>query len=113
MEGLMSTLITFVPMILLFYFLLIRPNQKRMKETQKMLDNLQVGDTVITAGRLHGVIDEILPEERLIVLDCEGIYLTFDRSAVIQVLQKADAPANQSEVEELGTNTPETDSEEE
>lgn len=105
-NSIVSTLLTFVPMMALFYFVLIRPNQKRMKETQNMLDNLQVGDSVITLGRLHGVIDEIIPEERLVILDCEGIYLTFDRSAIMTVVKKADKRTNKAEVDELGSNTP-------
>lgn len=108
MNGFIQMLITFIPMMLLFYFLLIRPNQKRMKETQNMLDNLQVGDSVITVGRLHGVIDEIIPEQRLIVLDCEGIYLTFDRTAVMQVLSKAQPTEGTEAVDELGSNIPES-----
>lgn len=108
MNSFVQMLITFIPMMLLFYFLLIRPNQKRMKETQNMLDNLQVGDSVITVGRLHGVIDEIIPEQRLVVLDCEGIYLTFDRTAVMQVLEKAQPAEEANAVDELGSNTPES-----
>jgi preprotein translocase subunit YajC len=49
-------------MVLMFYFLLIRPQQKRFKEHKAMLDALQKGDRVVTAGGLVGVIDA-LPAE--------------------------------------------------
>ena len=54
--GLMNTLILVVPMILIFYFLLIRPQSKRAKEQQKYLDELKKGDDVITAGGVYGRI---------------------------------------------------------
>ena len=50
-----------------------------------MLSNLKKGDEVVTLGRLHGVIDSINPADHTIVLDCDGIYLTFEASAIMQV----------------------------
>ena len=52
-------IVTFIPLILMFvifYFLLIRPQQKRAKEHREVLANLKRGDTVITAGGIHGKI---------------------------------------------------------
>ncbi len=57
--GGMDTLMGFLPMILIFavfYFLLIRPQQKKAKEQKALLDNLKKGDSVITQGGLHGSI---------------------------------------------------------
>ena len=54
-------LMTFMPLILMFvifYFLLIRPQQKKQKEHKQMLDNLSRGDRVITAGGLYGRVVE-------------------------------------------------------
>lgn len=54
-----SSMITFIPLILMFvifYFLLIRPQQKKAKDHREVLDNLKRGDTVITAGGIHGKI---------------------------------------------------------
>jgi preprotein translocase subunit YajC len=54
-------LMTFMPLILMFvifYFLLIRPQQKKQKEHKQMLENLSRGDRVITAGGLHGRVVE-------------------------------------------------------
>ncbi len=55
--GFLALLIQFVPLILIFvvfYFLLIRPQKKREKETQNMRNNIQVGDEIITAGGIIG-----------------------------------------------------------
>lgn len=71
------------------YFLLIRPQKKQQEKVQDMLSNLEVGDSIVTIGGLHGVIDEINPEDKTVVLDCEGIYLTFERRSVSRVLSKA------------------------
>lgn len=73
----------------IMYFLLIRPQKKQQEKVQNMLDNLQVGDSIITIGGLHGIIDEINTENNTIVLDCEGIYLTFERRAVSRITSKA------------------------
>jgi len=53
----------FILMIIIFYFLLIRPQQKQMKERQKMLDELKVGDKVLTAGGIIGTITSIKDQE--------------------------------------------------
>ncbi|MGA9232533.1 MAG: preprotein translocase subunit YajC, partial [Exiguobacterium oxidotolerans] len=55
----MQQLITFLPMILIFvvfYFLLIRPQNKRQKQVREMQTQLSRGDTVVTIGGLHGVV---------------------------------------------------------
>lgn len=52
----------FVPLILMFvifYFLLIRPQQKRAKEHQEMVNNLKKGDRVVTSGGIHGVVAKV------------------------------------------------------
>lgn len=61
-EGQGSGLIGFLPLILIFvifYFLLIRPQQKRAKDHKTMLESLKKGDKVITSGGVYGVIEEV------------------------------------------------------
>lgn len=55
----LSTLIPFVLIFVIFYFLLIRPQQKRAKEHQRMLESLKRGDKVITAGGIYGVVEAV------------------------------------------------------
>ncbi|WP_456273909.1 preprotein translocase subunit YajC [Bacillus sp. AK031] len=85
----MDTLATLVPLLLmfvLFYFLLIRPQQKRQKAIQHMQNELQKGDRIITIGGMHGIIDAI--EEGTIVVKCgDGSRLTYDRNAVREVVK--------------------------
>ncbi len=57
--ALTSTLLPFILIFIIFYFLLIRPQQKRQKEHQKMLESLKRGDKVITAGGIYGVIESV------------------------------------------------------
>ena len=88
----MELLISIFPFLLIMgvmYFVMIRPQQKAAKEAQAMLESLAVGDAVVTIGGLHGIIDELKDAEKAIVLDCEGIYLTFERRSVARVVTKA------------------------
>lgn len=70
-------------MIVIFYFLLIRPQQKRQRQVQEMQAALQKGDEIVTIGGLHGVIDAI--DEDKVVIMCNNSKLTFDRGAVREV----------------------------
>lgn len=60
--GAPSPILSFMPLILMgvvFYFLLIRPQQKRQKETQTMIENVKKGDCVVTSGGLIGTVTSI------------------------------------------------------
>lgn len=84
----MDTLYQFLPLLLmfvLFYFLLIRPQQKRQKAVQQMQSSLQKGDRIVTIGGLHGTIDSI-DEEKIIIRSGDGTKLTYDRAAVREVI---------------------------
>ena len=86
-------------------FLLIRPQKKQQEQVKNMLDSLGEGDSVVTIGGLHGIVDEVNDTTKTVVLDCEGIYLTFDRRAVARIVSKAtDVVATNAE--DLGTNEP-------
>ncbi|KUP05842.1 preprotein translocase subunit YajC [Bacillus coahuilensis m2-6] len=83
----MATLINLAPflvMLLVFYFLLIRPQQKRQKAVQQMQSNLQKGDHVITIGGLHGKVD-VIDEATVVIVSTDGSKLTFDRNAIREV----------------------------
>lgn len=87
----MQSIIMLVLMFVLFYFLLIRPQQKRQKAVAQMQNSLQKGDRVVTIGGLHGFIDAI--EEGTVVIKCgDGSRLTYDRSAIREVSEKAVVP---------------------
>ncbi|WP_208559123.1 preprotein translocase subunit YajC [Marinilactibacillus kalidii] len=109
--GLVGSILPFILIIGVAYFLMVRPQQKRAKEAQNMLNSLQKGDSVVTIGGLHGVIDEVNNEGKTVVLDCEGIYLTFERRAIARIVTKVDSTQTTTP-EELGTNTPDSTDEE-
>ncbi|MFC3883059.1 preprotein translocase subunit YajC [Bacillus songklensis] len=71
-------------MFAIFYFLLIRPQQKRQKAVQKMQSELKKGDKVVTIGGMHGIVDSI-DEGQVIIKGGDGSRLTFDRAAIRDV----------------------------
>ena len=83
-------LMAFLPMIaifVVFYFLLIRPQQKKAKEAKAMLDALQKGDEVVTAGGILGRISK-LGEQYVTVEIAANTEITVQRGAVSQLLPK-------------------------
>lgn len=74
----------FVAMFAIMWFLLIRPAQKRQKETKAMQSGLKRGDAVITIGGIHGTIDAV-DEATVYLKVAEGTTLRFDRQAVGRV----------------------------
>lgn len=86
----LATIAPLLVMFVLFYFLLIRPQQKRQKAVQTMQNELQKGDKVITIGGLHGFVDAI--DEGTIVIKCgDGSRLTYDRAAIREVSERNSA----------------------
>jgi preprotein translocase subunit YajC len=57
--GALGSLIPLVIIFVIFYFLLIKPQQKRAKEHKKMIENLKKGDKVITSGGIYGVVEAV------------------------------------------------------
>lgn len=91
--GNYTILIFFVLMIVLMYFTMYRPQKKQQEKRQKMLNAIKVGDPVVTIGGLHGTIDELDDANQTVVLDCDGIYLTFSRSAIRTIAKTKQQPA--------------------
>ena len=88
MSGGIGTIVPLILMFVLFYFLLIRPQQKRQKAVQQMQNDLKKGDKIVTIGGLHGFIDSI--DENKAVIKCgDGSRLTFDRNAIREVTADA------------------------
>lgn len=82
--GQFGTILPLILMFVLFYFLLIRPQQKRQKAVQQMQNELKKGDKIVTIGGLHGFVDSI--DDRKVVVKCgDGSRLTFDRNAIREV----------------------------
>ncbi|HLG33012.1 MAG TPA: preprotein translocase subunit YajC [Ignavibacteriaceae bacterium] len=85
--GLVSTLIMFGAIFLIFYFMIIRPQQKRAKDRDKLLANLEKGDKVVTSGGVHGVIAG-LDEKTALLQISDNVKIKIERSAITTVLPK-------------------------
>lgn len=98
----MEFILSFMPFIVLFavmYFMLIRPQKKQAQKKQEMLTDMKPGDAVVTIGGLHGVVDEVSQSSQTVVLDCEGVYLTFTLGAIATVTQGGNIVDRQDEIE--------------
>jgi preprotein translocase subunit YajC len=82
-----SSVIMLAPMIVLFYFLIIRPQQKHAKELENFRSSLKVGDAIVTIGGVHGSVTEVA-SDAVTVEVAKGVRLKFERAAVAR-MQKA------------------------
>ena len=87
MEGL-GLLSPFIIMFAVFYFLLIRPQQKKQKARNAMLGQLKKGDKVVTIGGLHGTVLE-LTDDTVVLKVNDVTKLTYERSAVNSVTSES------------------------
>jgi preprotein translocase subunit YajC len=78
--SMISTFIPFILIIGIFYFLIIRPQNKKQKDTQKMLGALKKGDKIVTIGGVHGVIQNVRETSVVVKVD-ENTKIEFSRSA--------------------------------
>lgn len=86
-------IVQFLPLILIFvvfYFLLIRPQQKKMKEHKAMLSAIRRGDRVVTGGGIIGIVTKVGPEDELTVEIAENVRVRCVRSTVNLVLAKTE-----------------------
>ncbi|MGR3713792.1 MAG: preprotein translocase subunit YajC [Shimia sp.] len=89
----MDQLGQFLPLILIFaimYFLLIRPQQKKVKEHQSMVEALRRGDQVVTQGGLIGKVVKVKDENEVEVEVSEGVKVRVVKSTIAQVLSKTE-----------------------
>jgi len=87
--SMITSLLPFVFIFLIFYFLIIRPQRKKQKEHQNMLNDLKVHDTVITSGGVIGKIVNIKKDKNIVVLrvdDSSNTKIEFQRNAVAGVI---------------------------
>jgi len=87
--GMTSTLIMFGLIILIFYFMILRPQQKRQKDRQKLLESVKKGDKVVTIGGMHASVIG-LEDKTLLVQIAENIKVKIDRTAVASVARSAE-----------------------
>ena len=81
----------FIPLILIFvifYFFLIRPQQKRVKDHKAMVAALKRGDEIITSGGIIGIVDRVMEDDRIEVTIGENTKVQIIRSTITSLLKK-------------------------
>jgi len=91
-----TAMVQFLPLVLIFvvfYFLLIRPQQKKQKDHRSMLDTLRRGDRVVTGGGIVGTVSKVVSPEEVEVDIAQGVRVRIVRSTISSVLAKPDPAA--------------------
>ena len=81
----------FIPLILIFvifYFFLIRPQQKRVKDHKAMVESLKRGDEIITSGGIIGTIERVMEDDRIEVIIGDDVKVQIIRSTITSLLKK-------------------------
>jgi preprotein translocase subunit YajC len=87
-DPLVSTLVPLVLLFGIFYFLLIRPQQQRVKVHQQMVDSVRRGDTVVTAGGLIGKVAKVKDDGELMVEIADNVQVRVLKSTLTEVRSK-------------------------
>ncbi len=91
--GAAGGLISIIPFVLIFvimYFLLIRPQQKKLKEHQKMVENLRRGDQVVTQGGMVGKISKVKEDDEVEVEIADGVRVRVVKQTIASVMSKTE-----------------------
>ena len=81
----------FIPLLLIlviFYFFLIRPQQKRVKDHKLMVESLKRGDEVITSGGIIGIVEKVMEDDRIEVALSDDVKVQIIRSTITSLLKK-------------------------
>ena len=83
-SGFTQVLFLYVPIALIFYFLVIRPQRQQQKKIKEMVANLKKNDEVVTVSGIHGTV-AIIKDKTVVVRVDEGCRIEFDREAIALV----------------------------
>ena len=92
-DLLQSPIIMMVGMVVLFYFLILRPQQKRVKAHQELVKNVRRGDTVITSGGIVAKVTKVVDDEQIEIELADGVRARQIRSMISEVRAKGE-PVN-------------------
>lgn len=84
--SLMGAALPFVAMVAIFYFLLIRPQQKQQKQHQAMLSELKKGDKIVTSGGIHGIVSSV-KESIVSVKIADNVKIDVEKSTISKVIK--------------------------
>lgn len=86
-NSMLGTIVPFLFMGVIFYFALIRPQQKRQRETQAMISAVKTSDRIITNGGIHGVVTGV-KDKTITVRIAEGVKIEIEKTAIVSVSRK-------------------------
>ncbi|MDI6831905.1 MAG: preprotein translocase subunit YajC [Actinomycetota bacterium] len=93
------SILLIVGLIAIFYFMLIRPQQKRMRQQMELINSLRAGDEVMTSSGIYGTITEI--EEDTVLLEvAEDVEIRVAKSAIARTFTSREGPGDEEEPEE-------------
>jgi preprotein translocase subunit YajC len=96
-EQAQNPIAAFIPLILIFgifYFLLIRPQQKRQKKQAEMINALKVGDEIVTTGGIYGKIERVIDTNTFIVEIADGVKIKMSKGGVAGMATKPASEEN-------------------
>jgi|SRR5579875_173363 preprotein translocase subunit YajC len=88
--GILMSLLPFVLIFVIMYFLILRPQQKRVKQHQEMVKNVRRGDTVITNGGLVGKVTKVIDDDQIEIEIAEDVRIRQMRSMLADVRAKGE-----------------------
>jgi preprotein translocase subunit YajC len=89
-DSMFSLLMPMVAVFLIFYFVMLRPQQKRAKEHQDLIKNLRRGDTIVTSGGLVGKVTKLVDDDHIEVEVADGVRVRHVRAQVAGVRAKGE-----------------------
>lgn len=91
--GFMSQFGALIMIFLVFYFLLIRPQQKRLKQHQSMISSINRGDKVVTGGGIVGTVERVIDENEVLVSIADNVTIKVIKSTLADVKSKSQPAA--------------------
>jgi preprotein translocase subunit YajC len=95
-DNMLVSLLPFILIFVIMYFLILRPQQKRVKQHQEMVKNVRRGDTVVTSGGLIGKVTKVTDEEQIEVEVAEGVRVRQMKSMIAEVRAKGEPVKEES-----------------
>ena len=90
-SGIMSMVVMFLPLIVIFYFLIIRPQKKEKNKKILMIKNMQIGDKIMTYSGIHGVVKRVSDEETSITVTiAKDVDVVIEKEAVFKNYSQMD-----------------------
>ena len=91
--NMVTTLLPLVLIMVVFWFLLIRPQQKRAKEHQELVKNIRRGDNVVTASGIIGKVSKVVSDNEVMVEVADGVRIKMLKNAISEVTSKSQPAA--------------------